>query len=152
MVPADGGPASPVGRQVLVIFEDRNAPGCLRLLRPGFRHCYCMLWQPAGWLLCDPLKGSLELSTLPSYGADEVVRGALALGRHVAEGITAAPPAFRFGMLRPLTCVEVVKRAIGVVDSHVVTPFQLYRRLSTDADWRAHVPADELGAEVLDCG
>jgi hypothetical protein len=52
---------------VLVVFEDREPAGWLRWLPRGFRHCFCLLRRPGGWLICDPLKGGVHLEQVAGY-------------------------------------------------------------------------------------
>ncbi len=117
--------------EALIIFEDRPDSFWLRLLRPGFRHCFCLLRQPSGWLLLDSRSRGFEARQVPPCGADSLVRAFSELGAHVigmARGSTPnrrLPPA-------PFSCVELVKRAIGVTHAAILSPFQLYRTLSAD--------------------
>ena len=65
-----GGASSPLPPQrALVVFEDRDDLAVLRLLRPGFRHCFCILGCASTWTICDPLKTRLEIT--PVFGPTE---------------------------------------------------------------------------------
>lgn len=133
-------------RRAIVVFEHRAARGPLRWLAPGFRHCFCLLDSVhSGWLLCDPLKGSLRLDVLPAAEIGVLVEHYLGTGRHVAVGAarsaTAAPTAWP-GML---TCVELVKRAIGLQAPRTLTPRGLFLELGRQPGWavaRPRVPLD----------
>lgn len=118
-----------------MIFEDRPARGLLALLRRGFRHCFCLLRGESGWLLCDPQADRLELRALPPLSAVALARAYARLGGTVV-ALAATPPGRRTARLRlaPLTCVEVVKRAIGYERRGVVTPFGLFRALSARSE------------------
>lgn len=123
------------GAIAIVIFEHRDARGFLRLLRPGFRHCFCLLRHEAGWLLCDPLKGGLRLDLVPAYGMRALMDhyrgiGRIALAGPGPSGFPAAPLG-----VRPLTCVEVVKRTLGLAAPAVFTPFQLHAYLISTGKW-----------------
>ena len=122
-------------RAAIVVFEHRDARGFLRLLRPGFRHCFCLLRHEAGWLLCDPLKGSLRLDLIPAYDSDDLLQHFRALGRVAVAGpAQRGTPLAPIG-IRPLTCVEVVKRALGLAAPTVFTPLQLHAKLKSTGDW-----------------
>ncbi len=117
--------------QALVVFEDRPESFWLRLLRPGFRHCFCLLRQPTGWLLLDSRSRSLDIRQVPPCGADTLARTFVELGAHVV-GLAAGRGTDRRLPPRPFTCVELVKRAVGCGDPGVLSPFQLYRWLRAD--------------------
>ncbi len=117
--------------EALVVFEDRPDSFWLRLLRPGFRHCFCLLRQPSGWLLLDSRSRGFEARQVPSCGADSLIRAFSELGAHVI-GMARGPMPYRRLPPAPFSCVELVKRAIGVTDPAILSPFQLYRTLSAD--------------------
>jgi hypothetical protein len=128
-------PLAEPARTAIVVFEDRKARGLLRLLRPGFRHCFCLLHVGDGWLLCDPLKGGLRLDLLPPYEAGDLIHHYTTSGRHASLG--PAPqdmPTARLGAW-PLTCVEIVKRALGLIAPRVLTPLQLHTKLISTTGW-----------------
>ena len=116
-------------RRALVVFEDRNDARLLRLLRPGFRHCFCLTGEGLRWTLCDPLKSRLAVANADGASAAELAQHLAGVGRTILYGVVGEPaPGGPLG-LRPLTCVEIVKRLLGVSASGVLTPHQLYRSL-----------------------
>lgn len=130
----------------LVVFEHREARGVLRLLRPGFRHCFCLIARESGWLLCDPLKQSIHLAWLPAIGADRLLQHFSRDGRTALLGTAAEPtPSLRL-RLRPLTCVEVVKRVLGLAGVPATTPWQLHETLRRNGEWRS--VGDILGIDA----
>jgi hypothetical protein len=125
-----------VAEEVLVVFVDGTTCPWLRVLRPGFRHCFAALRQGGRWLLVDPLKRSLEVRLLPPDAAGfDLATFYLGQGHRVLRGAArrddppAAPERTGAGVPRPLTCVETVKRLVGLDDGWVLTPWQLFRRL-----------------------
>ena len=136
-MPCDNQPGAGHLRPAIVVFEDRRARGVLRLLETGFRHCFCLLRIDEHWLLCDPLKGGIRLDLLPAYDSGDLVRHFAAGGRRALIGSTLHDvPTGRLG-LRPMTCVEIVKRALGIVAPGVITPLQLHRKLISTSDWNS---------------
>jgi len=124
--------AAGAGRRAFVVFADRAECAWLRVLRPGFRHCFAALEEQGGWLVLDPLLDRIELVwiapdqdfDLPSFYAARghtILAGALRHGRSRS----------RLPRLAPLTCVSVVKRLLGIDAPGVLTPWQLFRRLTT---------------------
>lgn len=119
------------GQPALVVFVDRAECRWLRLLKPGFRHCFAVLRDGPAWLVCDPLLDRIELHWLDLPPEHDLARhyaaqGHIVLaGRAGREGPTRAP-----ARLAPLTCVTVVKRIIGLCAPRVMTPWQLFRHLA----------------------
>ncbi len=118
--------------ETLVVFEDRPGSFWLRPLRPGFRHCFCLLREPCGWLLLDSRTRHLDLRLAPPCGVDALVRAFVGLGAHVV-GLSRGRPSEQWLPPLPFTCVELVKRAIGVPARGVLSPFQLFRVLCADS-------------------
>jgi hypothetical protein len=112
----------------VVAFSGRADLWWLPLLKPGFRHCLVALAQPAGgWVLLDPMAHVTRVAVVPPRF--DPVAWFLAHGllpvpvRPVAPVVRAAPWA-------PFTCVEAVKRALGIRARFVLTPWQLFRHLT----------------------
>ena len=120
----------------MVVFEDRQDVRLLRWLKPGYRHCYCLLKAERGWLLIDPLLRDLRCAWLDLPERFDLIAHYAEQGRRILSGrayasVPAAP------VLRPLTCVEIVKRAVGLGDLRAWTPFQLHRSL-LGRGWQRH--------------
>ncbi len=102
------------------------------LFKKGYRHCYAVINDGSKWVTCDPLAHKTELSVhhqipadfdLPKWLGD---RGLKVMPvPSVSFKNKALPPAF-------FTCVEAVKRLIGVRKFFVFTPYQLFRHLEQD--------------------
>lgn len=97
----------------------------LRLLRPGFRHCFAAIRTGSVWVVVDPMSHHtlMRLECSPDL-----------MGFYASRGITVVatrvrPPPRRPAPWRPYTCVEAVKRLLGVQAAWVLTPWQLYRFL-----------------------
>jgi hypothetical protein len=128
--PAVAGTGTPSrGPRALVVFEDRPGPSTLRFLRPGFRHCFCVVGSGRAWTICDPLKTRLEIVPLLGFGEPQLAAHYRRTGRVVLAGNVVAGAAPRRVRLRPMTCVEIVKRVLNVEAPSVFTPFQLHRAL-----------------------
>jgi hypothetical protein len=72
-------------------------------------------------------------------GADvhELAGHLAAGGRRVLRGPVAADAAVTWPGVRPITCVEIVKRLLGVRAPGVITPHQLHRHLLRGGPRRA---------------
>ena len=101
----------------------------LKLLAPGFRHCFVVLNDGRHWLTVDPLSCFTELEVQP------VPAGFDLPAFYRARGLTVVPAPLGRARARPLpwapfTCVEAVKRVLGLRARFVLTPRQLYRHLT----------------------
>ena len=116
-----------------VVFTDGTELAWLRLLRPGFRHCFAVLHDGDRWIAVDPLAQRLEVTVPP-------VAAGFDLPRWFAEqGHTVVPALVRRDLVRPapwrpFTCVETCKRLLGLHAGFVITPWQLYRHLTAGSE------------------
>jgi hypothetical protein len=120
----------------LVCFSGRSDVPLARLLRPGFRHCFCLLRGPAGWLLIDPRCDRLEVRLLPDAPAARLIGHFARAGCRTVPLAGAAPATtprglarFAAGLPGPYSCVGVVKRTLGLRAPGVLTPYALYRHV-----------------------
>jgi hypothetical protein len=116
----------------LVVFGDATTLRWLRLLRPGFRHCFLAVNDGRHWITYDPLCHSTEIAVQPVPAAFDLAAWYRAQGHVVVETrIRRGNGGDGRGTMpwRPFTCVEAVKRALGLDAPDVWTPWQLYRHL-----------------------
>jgi hypothetical protein len=112
----------------IVVFEDRAERGLIRLLRPGFRHCYCLLGTDDFWTVCDPLKSIISIQTVYGLSLSEIVSAYRNSGRIAIAGrLKVCPAGWR--LFRPMTCVEIVKCLLGLESPGTITPSQLHAML-----------------------
>jgi hypothetical protein len=113
--------------RALVVFSGRVDIPWQRLLRPGYRHCSLILEDGDQWLLVEPLASHLQVRRLGQASVDLRARLNRA-GLTVVETRLQAP-AGRVAPLGLWTCVETVKRGLGVHALWVQTPWQLHQFL-----------------------
>lgn len=126
------GDAPPLYREALVVFAGNSDIRWLRWLDKGFRHCFIAFNDGRHWITLDPLSHRTEVM-VQDVPADFDLRA-----YYEAQGmrcVTAAlaPTPLRCAPPGPFTCVEAVKRALGLRAPLVWTPRQLYRRLTRRA-------------------
>jgi hypothetical protein len=110
------------------VFSGRTDLAWLRLLKPGFRHCFLALNDGRHWLTLDPLATFTELAVQPVPAEFDLAGWYRDQGLTVIEATVIRGHA-RPAPLAPFSCVEAIKRALGIHDRWVITPFQLYRHL-----------------------
>lgn len=126
-----------IGKRALVVFEDRTDLAWLHLLARGFRHCFCLIGEGEAWTLLDPLKDRIEVLSLAGLREAELASGFRASGCEVLAGTIGPRGPGVLSLVRPFTCVEVVKRALHLPAPRVLTPLQLHRALRRDAGFRS---------------
>lgn len=118
-------------RQAFVAFSEKTTLPLLRVLLPrGFRHCCVVINDGKSWVSLEPLAGHSEI-IVHDVPAD------FDLPRHLREeGLVVVPAVLRRDSkakkprgLALFTCVESVKRVIGLREFFVLTPTQLYNHL-----------------------
>ena len=118
--------------KALVAFSGQTDLRWLRLLRPGFRHCFVVMELTQGersdWLLYNPLSVGTQITLWPDAHLQGIRSWLSAQGYAVVE-THVQPIQTHLFEWRPYTCVEAVKRALGLHAGWVWTPWQLYRRL-----------------------
>ena len=119
--PADGLPA-------IVVFADDTSLIWLRLFRRGFRHCFVAVQRNNVWIICNSLSHYTDLDAAVGWPAGELSTWYRSRGFIVVEAVARVPPQ-RCAPVRPFTCVETVKRVLGLRAPGVFTPWQLYRFL-----------------------
>jgi len=125
-------------RKAWVVFSGQTDLFWLKILKPGFRHCYALLHDGRHWLSFDPLSNYTEIlvhNVPPDFDVPAWLR---ARGHFVVPAPLMRPRCAAPWMI--YSCVEAVKRIIGLHARFVFTPWQLYRHL-TSLSSRATCPA-----------
>ena len=112
----------------IVAFTGQATLAWLRLLRPGFRHCFVLLRARGQWLYYDPMSHFTFASIIGNYPLPVMMRAFRAAGCRLRLIRPRTPPR-RAQAWRAYTCVEAVKRVLGLQEPWVLTPWQLYRRI-----------------------
>lgn len=112
-----------------VVFSGKADVLWLRVLKPGFRHCYLLMNDGKKWISVDPMLNHMDVTIhhhispefdLPSWAE--------------SQGQTVIQAPVNRKRMRPapfsvLSCVEVVKRILGIHIQSILTPWQLYQYL-----------------------
>ncbi len=114
---------------VLVVFSGETEVAWLRLLlKKGFRHCFVVIDKNDHRIICNPLFHQTEIATVGNVSLDKVAEWYENLGMTVVNSFIRDAPQ-RAAPCRPYTCVEAVKRIIGIQAGRILTPYQLYKHL-----------------------
>lgn len=96
-----------------------------RFLKKGFYHCALLLGNGREWILIDPLVHFTDMIVLKNVKIREVMADK---GYRLVRTTPVVPP-IRSAVLRPATCVETVKRFLGINQPKIWTPYQLFKFL-----------------------
>ena len=115
-------------RIALVVFSGTADLKWLKVLKPGFRHCFTILENDDRWIIYDPLSHQTEITIIEDLSLRELVEGYRKLGFRVIPWVVhrAAPRPAPMGLY---TCVEAVKRVLGIHAPLIITPLNLFNFL-----------------------
>ena len=116
--------------EVFIVWSGRADHRWLRLLRPGFRHCFAALRDASGWSVADPLTNRLVLARLDIPPGHDLPRFYRRAGMTVLGPFAPAPPGGGGRLLlSPFSCVSVCRALLGPRAPFAWTPHGLYRAL-----------------------
>ncbi|MFM7346040.1 MAG: hypothetical protein ACKO1J_11805, partial [Tagaea sp.] len=121
------------GSPALVVFRDRTELAWMRWLARGFRHCAVVVRVGGDWVLIDSLSHSICVGRFAAEPIGRLAERYRQAGMiAVATRVRQAPE--RLAPILPLTCVEAVKRVLGIHAWTILTPRQLHRHLTAPAE------------------
>ncbi len=120
--------ATQTPRDIWVVFSNQADLTWLKILKPGFRHCFVLIHDGEHWLAIDPMSHYVDFSILPVDPAYDLPRWL------TNQGLSFVKATPNRALKKPapfavFTCVEVIKRFLGIHRRRVITPWQLYRYL-----------------------
>jgi hypothetical protein len=113
---------------IWIAFSGRADIAFLKCLRPGFRHCFALIKGDGHWLMVDPMLHKMDVNTTATPADFDLPGWMRARGYRVVRAPMLEAPR-RVACPSPFTCVEAMKRLIGLHDWRIFTPWQLYRYL-----------------------
>jgi hypothetical protein len=114
--------------EALVVFVDECGLKWLQRLRRGYRHCFVAVRSGTSWVICDPLSHRTDLTVVGDFSTRQLADWYRSPGLMVVQ-THVLPAPLRPAPIRPYTCVEAVKRVLGMHAPWILTPWQLYRQL-----------------------
>lgn len=111
-----------------LIFSDDTDIRMLKILRRGFRHCFAIMQQGDRWILVDPRSNKTDIVLLPHPKCFNFPRYYTEQGKTVLK-IHDRPTPNKIMSPFPVSCVEGLKRLIGLHAWWILTPRQLYNHL-----------------------
>lgn len=112
--------------------------------RVGFRHCFVLCWDEWSqrWLLVDWRRRKLDMMILFDFERDELIE-ALCPAKLTVIKFTTAIELEDEQALFVSYCSNLLGRLLGLGNTLILTPYQLYRKLldaggEVEFDWRIH--------------
>ncbi|MCT4574810.1 MAG: hypothetical protein OIF36_04475 [Alphaproteobacteria bacterium] len=110
-----------------VVFCKNTDLRILKFLKSGFKHCFVILNDGDNWITYDPMSSFTDIMVhktpisfdLPGWFAK---RGDKVIRTFKVKHNNVVPLSF-------YTCVESVKRILGINKVFILTPYQLYKYL-----------------------
>lgn len=117
-------------QRLFLVFGGSADQWWLRLLAPGFRHCFAAIADADGWTILDPLSGRLLVQRLPLAAEFDLPAVYARAGLAVLGPFAPAPSRGRLlPPCLPLTCVALCRALLGPGAPFALTPAALFRRL-----------------------
>ena len=112
-----------------VVFSGQTDMSWLKILKPGFRHCFVLINDGQCWISYDPMSHYTDITVhhvpcffdMPGWLEG---RGFKVLETSLNKTHKRPAP---FGVF---SCVEAVKRVLGIHSLCVITPWQLFTHLN----------------------
>ncbi|MCW9040841.1 MAG: hypothetical protein OQJ76_10155 [Rhodospirillales bacterium] len=125
----------------IIVFTDNTDIWWLRFLKRGFRHCFALVrvggMEDGQWVVIDPLSHRMEIGAIPARPDFDPAAWYRARG-HVVAVAPILPGPRRPAPWGPFTCVEAIKRLVGITDRRVVTPWGLWNKYKKSGLFSSH--------------
>lgn len=109
----------------LVVFTGEADLKWLNVLKPGFRHCFAALESGSRWVIYNPLSHRTEIIVVGTEDVFRLTHYYREQGLDMVPWVTQPPPP-KPAPWAPYTCVEAIKRVLGIHTPRVITPWNLY--------------------------
>lgn len=118
------------GDTAFVVFSGDAGLRWLGVLKPGFRHCFAVFRRQGSWVIYNPLSHQTEIVVLGERPVGALVQWYREQGFTIVRcRIHPAPRTAAPWQL--FTCVEAIKRLLGIHTWKIITPWQLFRYLKS---------------------
>ena len=117
--------------EVYVVFEDADSLWWLRFLKKGFRHCYFLLTSREYnlMILLNPRSNRTDIQLFHNCDIVNTIRILTSAREDTILRVHLEQTPLKCAPIMFFTCVEFVKRILGIHDFSIITPYQLYKKL-----------------------
>jgi hypothetical protein len=122
-------------RELYLIFQDDGNYPINGIFKKGFKHVFALERQALGWMCIDPSRMDLQCHILPAGFNDDVITTFAAQNPTSTIMQLFIKPVTNQTLTYPgvgfVSCVSIMQYTLGVYWPLIVTPYQLYCRLSS---------------------
>lgn len=116
-------------KKAWVVFCAQSDLPWLKCLKSGFRHCFLLLHDGQVWISVDPLSPYTDIQIHHHLGGGYDLPYWLKTQGYKVVQATVNSNHQRPAPWMAFTCVEAVKRILGIHRRFILTPWQLYQYL-----------------------
>lgn len=119
----------PYTQSVWVVFSGETDIPWLKIFKPGFRHCFALLNDGERWMSVDPISPYLDIQIYHHIAANFDLPNWLESRGHRVIFTKMNKDHKKPAPCMVVTCVEMIKRILGIHKRFIFTPWQLYQFL-----------------------
>ncbi len=114
-----------------VVFVDNTSLWWLKILKKGFRHCYVLFEvdEKGNWLELNPMSNQILINMYEYNPEFDYISYLASQKQALCVPVNIACSPLKPAPIMAFTCVEFVKRILGIHDRKVFTPHQLYKKI-----------------------
>ncbi len=113
-----------------IVFQDEVSLWWLRVLKPGFRHCYLLIpLDGNAYFELNPMSNRLFINRYNFAAGYDYLAALQSGGKRILKVAISRNPPLAAAPLAFFTCVEFIKKALGIHDRFIITPYALYKKL-----------------------
>ncbi len=114
----------------IVVFQNETNIPLLKLLKKGFRHCFVYQVERNNIVKIDSLSNITLVQQIHDHTPHELIKNHKKQG-HICRLFTPPPlPPQKIAIPLPFSCVETVKRLLGLHAFSILTPWQLHNHIN----------------------
>ena len=113
-----------------IVFTDNTSLWWLKFLKSGFRHCYVLIeFKENQWLEINPMSNQLFISVRKIENKEDYFSylRKKSQAKIIKTRIFQAP--LKTAPIGVFSCVEMIKRLVGIHSFFTITPYRLYNKL-----------------------
>ena len=121
--------------EALVVFSPEVQLWWLRFLKKGFKHCFVVLSNQENLVVIDPLRNRTEICVMSTFPLERL-QILLEANGYITVRTQVRHHSDNAVSLGIFSCVEMVKRLLGIHKASIITPYRLYKFLNKNKNMK----------------